>query len=52
MGRFRRLLFISLPPGGKVPPKGADEGEMIESFPLLRGGFAAPATTYFAVAAK
>ena len=60
-GEFRRLFFLSLPPGGKVPSVcEADEGAIIERFlcrarrpgaPILEvcaGNFAAAAATYFA----
>ena len=33
----------SLPPGGKVPPKGADEGAMIERFRSSQGDISPPA---------
>ena len=32
MRMFTKVRLKSLPPGGKVPPKGADEGTVIERF--------------------
>ena len=38
-GEFRRLPFLSLPPGGKVAPKGPDEGAGFGLHLLYAGGF-------------
>ena len=37
--KFRRLPFLSLPPGGKVAPKGPDEGAGFGLHLLYAGGF-------------